>query len=152
MGDVNQTLLLCRVATRLCALPIEHVVETMRPLPMDGMPGTARFVLGACIVRGSPVPVVDAATLLGTSEAHPSRLVIVKADRRRFALAVRSVIGVRAIPRESLHGLAPLLHDAGSAVITAMGTLEAELLLVLQSARVVPDSVWDALESEPAYR
>ena len=29
--------LLCRVRTRLCAFPVQHVIETMRPLPIEAL-------------------------------------------------------------------------------------------------------------------
>ena len=152
MNAVNRELLVCGVERRHCALPLEHVVETMRPLPVESLPGTPRFVLGVSIIRGAPVPVVDAAALLGTMAAHPSRFVLVRAGARQVALAVDAVLGVRAIPRESLHDLAPLLRDASAETIAAVGALEAALLLVLESARIIPESVWDALESRSASR
>jgi len=148
MNGVNQELLLCRVGERLCALPLEHVIETMRPLPVVALAGAPGFVRGLSIVRGAPVPVVTAAALLGDVEPRPFRFVIVRADGRQFAMAVEAVLGVKAIPKESLHDLAPLLRDAGSDLITAIGALDAELLLVLRSARIVPDSVWEAVRSE----
>jgi purine-binding chemotaxis protein CheW len=149
MNGAGDQVLLCRVEGLLCALPIDHVVETMRPLPVQPLAGTPRFVRGVSLIRGAPLPVVDAAALLGTAEAPPARFVILRADDRRFALAVGTVLGVRAIPRESFHQLEPLIRDAGSETIDAIGSLEAGLLLVLRSGRIVPDSVWSALESLP---
>ena len=43
----------------LAALPLEHVVETMRPLPVEPLGDAPRFILGLSIVRGEPIPVVD---------------------------------------------------------------------------------------------
>lgn len=145
MSAFQGALLLCRIDRRLCALPLEHVVETMRPMPVERLSGTPAFVQGVSIIRGVPVPVVDAAALLGARESQPSRFVTVRAGGRQVALAVDAVLGVRVIPAESIHDLAPLLHDAGSELIAGLGSLDAELLVALQSARIVPGSVWDAL-------
>src|SRR5687768_15491190 len=135
-GDLS---LICRVLNRVCALPLQHVVETMRPLPVEPLAGIARPVKGVSIIRGAAVPVVDLGWVLAAEDSHPTRFVTVNADGRRVALAVDAVVGVRAIPAGSLHALAPLLRDASSDAIAAIGTLDAELLLVLRSGRLVPD-------------
>ena len=48
---------------------------------------------------------------------------------------------VRPADRSRIKDLPPLLRDATGEVIAAVGTLDAELLLVLQSGRLVPESV-----------
>jgi purine-binding chemotaxis protein CheW len=137
--------LLCRVQARWCALPLPHVVETMRPLPTTPIPGAPSFVDGIAIIRGGPVPVVNLSCLLGVAIAQPTRFVCLKTERGRVALAVDYVEGVRAIPSESLHELPPLFQCADSQVIAAIGMLDAQLLLVMQLARLVPDEVWETL-------
>jgi len=139
-GDLS---LLCRVQSRLCALPLEHVVETMRPLPIEALPAAPSFVRGLAIVRGTPIPVVDAARLLGAGEARPTRFVSVKVAGRRVALAVDGVIGVQRIPPESVQELPPLLQEAGADIVSAIARLDADLLLVLRSARLLAESWWD---------
>jgi len=124
------------------ALPLDDVVETMRPLPGEPLAGAPRFVRGISVIRGAPVPVVDAASLLGIGDSHAARLVTLRVGDRRVAVAVDAVLGIRALPPESLQELPPLLREAGSGVVEAIGVLDAELLLVLQSVRLVPESVW----------
>lgn len=146
-----QLYLLCRVLTRLCALPLEHVSETMRPLPVEPIAGVPLSVPGVAIIRGDPVPVVDLACLFAGTVSRPTRFVTVRAGARRVALAVDAVVGIRPIPAEALSGLPPLLDgDTGS--IAAIGTMDAHLLVMLQSARLVPESVWSTLAAnrEPA--
>jgi purine-binding chemotaxis protein CheW len=151
MDDSNADLsLICRVQTRLCALPLEHVVETLRPLPVEPVAGAPPFVLGLAVIRGAPLPVVDSARLLGAHDARAGRFVTVNAGNRRVALAVDCVLGVRAVAPESLHALPALLHQADTDVIAAIGLLDAELLLVLRSARLLPDqAVLPAAEGPP---
>jgi purine-binding chemotaxis protein CheW len=144
-------LLLCRVGARVCALPIDHVVETLRPLAVEPVAGAPPFVVGVCILRGSPTPVVDCAALLGGGQSDaPKRFVAVRSGQRIIALAVDAVLGVRALDARSLHELPPLLRDAHGEVVSAIGALDAELLLVLRSTHVVPESVWAVLSSETA--
>jgi purine-binding chemotaxis protein CheW len=147
-GDEFALCLLYRVQARWCALPLRHVIETMRPLPTTPIPGAPSFVDGLAIIRGSPVPVVDLSRLLGVASGQPTRLVCVRVEGGRIALAVDHVQGVRAIPSGSLHTLPPLLQCADSRVIAAIGMLDAQLLLVMQFARLMPDDFWDRLAPE----
>ena len=103
-------------------------------------------MLGLAVIRGLPVPVVDAGLLVGGRQSNTTRLVTVKAGDHIVALAVDHVVGIRVIPAASLQGLPPLLKEGGTA-IEAIGTLDAELLVVLKSALLVPDAVWFTLGS-----
>jgi purine-binding chemotaxis protein CheW len=145
VGEQGRLALVCRLATRRCALWLEHVVETMRPLPVEPLAGAPPFVRGVAVIRGDPVPVVDAASLLGAGESRPTRFVTVTAGDRRVGLAVDAVLGVQAIAPESLQELPPLLGDASAGVISAMGAFGSELVVVLRSARLVPEGVWALL-------
>ncbi len=144
----GRAVLLCQVGLLVCALPLEHVSETMRPLPLEPLAGTAPFIAGVSIIRGTPVPVVDLARLLGNgTDELRTRLVVVKVGERRAALSVGSVIGVRALESSAVSELAPLLAGASAEVITAVGSLDARLLLILETSRMLPDSSWAGLEA-----
>lgn len=137
--------LICRVQTRLCALPLAHVVETLRPLTVEPLAGAPACVQGLCVIRGVPRPVVCAARLLGVQApgdppAAPTtaRFVTVRTGAQQVALAVDAVLGVRTVPPESLQDLPPLLQEAGAEAVAAIGRLDAELLLVLRSSRLLP--------------
>lgn len=139
--------LFCRVQARLCALPLECVLETMRPLPLEPLPGASPFVSGLAVIRGGPVPVVDAARLFGARDSNPGRWVTLAVGGRWVALAVDAVLGVAALPGESLQALPPLLKEAGPDVVEAIGIQDAELLLLLASSRLVPNELWARLDT-----
>lgn len=139
--------LVCRVHGRLCALPLEQVVETMRPLPIESVAGAPRFVRGLAVIRGAPVPVVDVGWLLGDADSPGGRLVTLSVGTRRVALAVDSVVGIRALPAGARHALPPLLSAGSSALVSEVGLLDAELLLVLQSSQLLSDLDWAALDA-----
>ena len=133
VGDQRATSLLVSAASRTLAIPIAHVIETMRPLPIAPVPGAPRCVLGVSIVRGAPTPVIDlAAFATGELEHELGRLVTVRAGARTVALAVGGVIGVREVPAGE--ALPPLVADADA--LAAIGVLDAELLIVLETARL----------------
>lgn len=137
-------------AARWCALPLGHVVETLRPLALEPLAGAPGHVLGIALIRGIAQPVVDLARLLGTC-AGPAdditRLVTLRVGTRRVALAVAAVQGLRRIAPQAWQPLPPLLREAGQEAVAALATLDAELLLVLDSARLLPDET--ALEAAP---
>ena len=148
--DAGELCLLVRVGRQLCALPLQHIAETMRPQPVREIAGVPRFVRGVAVIRGIPVPVVDAASALcgGEPSSHVTRFVALKTADRRVALAVDQVVGVRQIDRQHLSELPPLLSAASEQAVSAIGTLDGELLMVLRSGKFVPDVVWTAIEAE----
>lgn len=147
MQEGRSSSLLCRVRDVFCALPLEHVEETMRPLPVEPIAGVPSFVQGLAVVRGVPTPVVDAASLLSGDPSHPTRFVTVKTGTRRIVLAVDAVLGVIEIPPGSVDALPPLFQGAGLDAIAALGALDAELLLVLRSTRLVSDDLWTTIQA-----
>lgn len=138
--------LLCGVGASVCALPIAQVGETLRPLPVEPLAGLPAFVLGVAIIRGAATPVLDASRLIGAPQQSESeRFVTLKLGERAAALAVGNVLGVRALPGAEQE-LPPLLRDVAAEAVHTIGRLDGQLLWVLESARLVPDSVWQALE------
>jgi purine-binding chemotaxis protein CheW len=124
------------------------VAETMRPLAIEPVAAMPPFLLGVSVIRGAPVPIVDTANLLGsTTPARPRRIVTLKIGERLVGLAVDSVLGVHVIPVASLNEVPPLLQRVGDDSVSAITRLDAELVLVLESARIVPESVWAAIDS-----
>ena len=140
------------VGARACAFPLHHVAETMRPLPIKPVAGTPSFVCGVSLIRGTPTPVVDLKALLENCENSPSygRFVSLKLDDRRVAIGVDSVVGLRHLDSAQLGELPPLLRDVAADLIESFGTRDAQLLLVLRAARIVPDEVWTTLAAAEA--
>lgn len=143
--------LICRSGAVLCALRLEHVAETMRPLPIEPVPAMPSFLRGVAIIRGAVVPVVDVARLLGAvNDVAVTRYVTVRLGARQVAFAVASVIGVRTLDAESIARIPLLLHEVDQSSVAAIGSLDAELLLVLQGARVIDESLWQAIDAQVA--
>ncbi|MBX9298188.1 chemotaxis protein CheW [Chromobacterium piscinae] len=140
------SVLLCRSGRRLYALPLTHVRETMRALPIDPVPSMSDFLLGLALIRGVPVPVLDCARLLGSAlSTRVSRFVTLTLGERQLALAVDGVIGVRQLSAAALADIAPLLDGCDDGLVQSIATLDAELLLVLRAGRMVPEEMWEAL-------
>ena len=143
--------LVVRAGARLCALPVSKVVEVHRPLPVEPVSQAPAAVLGFAIIRGAALPVVDLAVLLGSHSGGPcTRFVIVRAGDRRFALSVEEVLGIREFAPSFWGDLPPLLGPAAAELIEAVGALDADAILALETGHMVPDAVWDRLSQQEA--
>jgi purine-binding chemotaxis protein CheW len=126
-----------------CAIPVAHVVETMRPLPVEAIAGAASFLLGLSVIRGTPVPVVDLQAVIGGGSARTIfRFVALSVGERKVALAVREILGLRELDGACMTEMPPLLREAHADVIEAIGVLDAQLLLVLRASRLLSDEIW----------
>jgi len=139
--------LLARIPGALCALALAQVIETMRPLPIEPLACQSDFMLGVARIRGAAVPVVQLTALFQGDHScePPTRFVTLRVGQRCVALAVQSVIGIADLSDQVFGKLPPLLTNAGTELIESLGTLDAEFLVVLDTARLVPESMWEAL-------
>jgi chemotaxis signal transduction protein len=148
---------------RIGALALEHVRETMRPLPVEPVDSPLGFVEGIAIVRGEAVPVVNAEALLyahSVSEQAASRAPVNRSPVGRFirlriaersvALAVSEVLGVFSRAALDIAALPPLFE--GSQAVGAVGRFDGRLLSVLEAASLVPDDAWIALAEQRSRR
>lgn len=149
---LSSDFLLCRSGDRLCAWPLAYVKETMRPLPTQAMPDMPSFLLGVAIIREVATPVLCLGRLLGQADnAKPSRFVTLRLADRVAALACDEVLGVRTLATQVLVDIPLLAPALDSGAIAAIRILDAELMLVMQNARLVTSGMWDAIDAtEPA--
>src|SRR3954447_12598170 len=89
--------LVFRAGPLLCALSLDEVIETMRPLETRPLAGTPSFVRGISVLRGVPTPVLDVSRLLGGGPGEIDRFVAVRTERGAVALATGPILGIRAV-------------------------------------------------------
>lgn len=141
--------LLARSGGRVFALPLAQVAEILRPLPTEPVGGMPKFIDGISVIRGRPIPVVELNALLdwGAEGRGAARMIVVRAGNRQVALAVEDVIGVSELDASTLEEMPPLLQNTETDLLGALGVLDGELLMVLQAARIIPEELWDRLQS-----
>jgi len=140
--EPSENVLLVRAGARICALPLAHVAETMRRLPVARLVGMPAFVEGAAVVRGETVPVIDLGALLGGAATRVApRFVLIRAGARRAVISVDEVVGLAPLP--PAHGV-PLLSGAAGGAVEALGARDRRVLAVLDASRLVPEDVWQA--------
>jgi purine-binding chemotaxis protein CheW len=142
-------MLLCRVERRLTVWPLDSVGETMRPLPVRPVPSAPAYLLGLARVRGAPIPVIHVGALLGGVVGPTSRFVTLRTGNGWVAVAVDEVVGIRDVPLDALVPLPPIVAGIADDLVEAIGTLDAELLFALRSARVLSDDAWAAATAAP---
>lgn len=147
----TQKALVVGLKSCVCAVPLTHVVETMRPLPVERISGVPSFIQGISIIRGIPTPVIDLGAVVGTPNERAERLVTLRVGERQVALSVNGVLGVRDLGgTATIVELPPLLQRASEHVIETIGTLDQQVLLVLREGWELPDEVWKALTAQEA--
>ncbi len=130
--------LYCRAGFHLCALPLTHVVEIMRPQPVAAVAGGLGFVLGLAVIRGTAMPVISAAVLLGAADGNAGRFVSIRAGAGCAVLAVEDVLGVRYADAAQAAALPPLLDGVAGDAVAAIAVRDAGFLLFLNLTRLVP--------------
>jgi purine-binding chemotaxis protein CheW len=142
--------LVFRAGELLAALRLADVVETMRPLAVRAVAGTAAHLPGLTIMRGEAAPVVDLALLLTGRSAAARRFVAARTPRGPVALATGEVLGVRAVAAGPVRGDAPLLGAVAARLVDVIGFLDDEPVFVLRAPGAVPDEVWAEIAAAPA--
>jgi purine-binding chemotaxis protein CheW len=133
----------------LCALPLPSVIETLRSPPITAIAGAPEWVQGVAVIRGATVVVVDLGIMLGagSAEVKQARVVTLRVGTRVIALAVESITGVREFDRAMLSEVPPLLLQAHPEVLTAIGLMDGELMLVLDGSRIITEEELARLEN-----
>src|SRR5215475_7688110 len=106
--------LVVRAQAYLCALPLNLVIETMRPLPIEPLAGVPAFVRGMAIIRGEPTPVIDLALLLGAPRELPWRFVSIRVAGKQVVLSVGAVAGIYEFDPRAMDRLPPLLRGTST--------------------------------------
>lgn len=149
----TRCLVVCRTDTHCCGLPVEHVSEVMRPLPVDKIPGAPNFILGLAVIRGLATPVLDLACLFDQARVSATqataRFIVIQGAERPLALAVAQVQGVRQIAEATVRDMPPLLQQLSGPVTAYLTERDAGLLLMLDSARLLSQAHEALLEISP---
>ncbi len=131
----------------ICALPIEKVREIMRPLNVERLSGLPEYVLGLSLIRGQPTPVVSLPILLkGKHSSETERFVSLNAGHRPVAISVAAVIGVFNLENVTLDNVPPILNQVQQSVASAIGKIDRELLLVLESGYILSEELWGRIK------
>ncbi len=140
----DERVVLCRIRAQLAAVPLPHVVEVMRPQPIEVLADLPPAVLGISRIRGEAVPVLDGAALVGRDGGGAAqRFVLLRAGTHKIALAVDGVLGVHALSRAERQSLPPVFGEQKHAKELAMH--DRELVIVLGETRWISEELYSAI-------
>jgi purine-binding chemotaxis protein CheW len=137
----QESWLLCRAGSHLCALPLAQILEVMRPLPIEPLAEAPAFMRGIAVIRGGPVAVIDLGHLLGQTRTKPARFVTTRVGGRILGLAVTEVLGVRRDDQIGSHAPVPLLREAAREAVSSIGALDSEALLFLDKLQLLMEKI-----------
>lgn len=102
-----------RVAGEAYAVTAGHVVEVAPPAELTRVPGTRPEMAGVRNMRGTILPVIDLAALLGvTRTAPPGRVLVAEAGEQRAGFEIDEVDAVRVLAEPDEETESPLLTGA----------------------------------------
>jgi purine-binding chemotaxis protein CheW len=121
------------------ALPIQHVREIIRPLPMQVLPHASETVIGVIDHRGDVVPIVDLRVRFrakSTTAPSHTRWVIANWQGRLIGLAVDRVIEVFSLNEAEARPVPDLGHGQDVHAITAAYSHAGRLVFTLDIQRI----------------
>jgi purine-binding chemotaxis protein CheW len=118
------------VASERYAIPAETVVEVAEVGEISPVPGAPPAIAGVRNLRGTVLPVMDVAPLLGAAPDGPRRrLVVTEVRGARAGILVDDVSGIAALPPVSEAVEHPLVAGAVLVEGELVGILDVERIL-----------------------
>lgn len=122
--DASQVLLGCfEVAGRTLAIDVAQLREIVRHQTPTPLPGAPPAIEGVISLRGTLVPVVDLARLLGCEPVQAgarSRIAVAEVDGIAIGLAVDAAIQILAVPGAALGDPPALAVQSGCGATRAV--------------------------------
>lgn len=119
-----------RLGAETYAIDVEQVLEVAELDEVCPVPGSPAAVLGVRNLRGSVIPVLDLASLLGAAlDRPPRRLIVAEREGNRTGLAVSEVSGVISLPDSLEPPATPHLSGATMVGETLVGVIDLDSLL-----------------------
>jgi purine-binding chemotaxis protein CheW len=125
------------------ALPIQHIREIIRPLPMQVLPHASATVIGVIDHRGDVVPIVDLRLRFfaqSTAQLSHTRWVIAKWEGRLIGLVVDRVFEVFSLSEADARPVPDLGYGPEVHGITAAYSHAGRLVFTLDIKRVTQTS------------
>lgn len=102
-----------RVAGETYAVPAGHVVEVAPTAELSRVPGTRPGLAGVRNMRGTILPVIDLAALLGIARTTPpGRVLVAEAGGQQAGFEIDEVDAVRVLAEPDAEADSPLLIGA----------------------------------------
>lgn len=118
---------------------ISNVRTVIKPQPACPVPHTADFLIGLINLRGQVVPVVDLRKRLNFPTAEickDTRVIIVSVRNELAGILVDAVIGVKALPNDSIEPPSPIFTTTDINLFTGIAKVEGKVILLLDLVKL----------------
>lgn len=140
--------LIWRSADQILAIEFRSIIEVLPPVSCRSAPGTPDWIRGLFVYRGSLIPLVDMARLLGaahTIDRRANRVIVVRASNPDVpidwpvGLWVESALGIEQIDFAAAGGHPGFATDGGEYLGPVAQSRWGEVQLVRSQAIFTPE-------------
>ena len=140
-GDVDQQVVIFRLAQSSYAIEIAAVREIIRPQPVTVVPQAPACVVGVINLRSTVVPVLDLRKRCGLpsgEQTNESRVVVVQVGEQSVGLQVDAVSEVITLSPDVIEPAAAVVRGAGAEqVLRGVAKVDERLVMLLDLPQVI---------------
>lgn len=144
-NDLDQQVVIFRLAESSYAIEIAAVREIIRPQPITVVPQAPACVVGVINLRSSVVPVLDLRKRCGLpagEQTGESRVVVVQVDEHSVGLQVDAVSEVLTLSPDVIEPAAAVVRGAGAEqVLRGVAKVDERLVMLLDLPQVIDTSL-----------
>jgi purine-binding chemotaxis protein CheW len=140
--DVTEQHVIFTLDNTAYSLPLSHITEIGRPLPITPLPNVPAWALGVSNLRGDIISVVDLRAFLGKSplvSKRDCRMIVVRSRREDIttALLVDHVREIRRLVSEKITLPTALIEDLSASYMHGVYEHDGRLLVLLEPERLM---------------
>jgi len=129
-----------RIDQQHYALPLDHVIRTVRMVAVTPVPDMPHSMLGLISMAGQMLPVIDLGRLLGQAGNNPELqdiLLIVQIQDQTVAVIVDEVLNIKEFSSKQIQSPPAALSQ--SCFLLAAIQHEETFILILDASRMLPN-------------
>ena len=155
-GDLDQQVVIFRLAQSSYAIEIAAVREIIRPQPVTVVPQAPACVVGVINLRSSVVPVLDLRKRCGLpsgEQTNESRVVVVQVGEQSVGLQVDAVSEVITLSPDVIEPAAAVVRGAGAEqVLRGVAKVDERLVMLLDLPQVIDTTLQVDLSDDAVER
>lgn len=140
MTDDNHEFLTFNIGEQMFGVPVLQVNDVLAPQRITRAPLAPPAIAGIMNLRGRIVTAIDVRNCLGQPRPDSGETgmgVVIERNSELFSLIIDRVGDVLSLPAASLEDIPPTLDGAWRAVASCIHKLENELLVILDTDRLL---------------
>lgn len=121
-----------RVASEIFGIPIDRVVEIIKPQKVFSIPGMPEFLCGVMSVRGAVIPLIDLRKRFGTDpDGKKERIMILRFGDEKIGFLVDEIREILPLAPENIMPPPSLFRGFKTEYIMGLGKREENIIILL---------------------